>query len=134
MKTPRFIQMESVLKFHKMSLAEHGGSDGIRDMGMLESALGKPRNVYAYNQGSTIFDLAASYAYGIAKNHPFVDGNKRTALVTCDTFLEKNGYIINASNEETYKTFYLLAAGQVSERSLSRWLELNCKKVRKTKK
>lgn len=131
MKEPKFIGIESVLKFHKMQIAVHGGSDGIRDIGLLESALGKPQNIFAYNPDCSIFDLAASYAYCIAKNHPFVDGNKRTSLVTCDAFLEKNGFIINTAPEEVYKTFYLLAVGEVSEKSLSKWLEINSKKVKK---
>jgi len=134
MKEIQFIELEIVLAIHEMQIAEYGGSDGIRDMGLLESALGKPQNLYAYEPASSIFELAASYAYGISKNHPFIDGNKRAALVTCDTFLKDNSYEIKAGDEETYKTFYLLAAGQVSERSLSRWLELNCKKVKKGKK
>jgi death on curing protein len=130
MKTPEFIEKEAVLLFHSIQIAEHGGSEGIRDVGLLESALGKPQNIYNYNPDCTIFELAASYGFCIAKNHPFVDGNKRTVLVTCLSFLRRNGYEILAEPAETYKIFYQLAAGEVEERALSKWLEIHSKKAK----
>ena len=106
---------------HSLQLAEHGGSAGIRDETLLDSALAKPLNVFAYADQPDIFRLAASYAFGIARNHAFVDGNKRTALVVSLTFLERNGWDIVASKEETYFTFLHLADGSLSEDELTTW-------------
>jgi death-on-curing protein len=106
---------------HREQLAEHGGSDGIRDETLLDSALGKPHNVFAYEEEPDIFRLAASYAFGIARNHAFIDGNKRTALVVSLTFLDRNGWDIVASKEDTYFTFLHLAEGSLSEMDLAGW-------------
>lgn len=106
---------------HGEQLAEHGGSAGIRDESLLESALAKPLNVFAYEGNPHIFRLAASYAFGIARNHPFVDGNKRTALVVSLTFLDRNGWDITASKEDLYFTFLHLADGSLSEEELAAW-------------
>jgi death-on-curing protein len=105
---------------HSEQLAEHGGSDGGRDEAPLDSALAKPHNVFAYAEPS-IFRLAASYAFGIARNHAFIDGNKRTALVVSITFLARNGWQIVASKEDTYFTFLHLAEGSLSEDELAHW-------------
>lgn len=104
-----------------MQLAEHGGSAGIRDEGLLDSALGKPQHVFAYIEDVDIFRLAASYAFGIAKNHPFVDGNKRTALAVSVTFLDFNGWDLDTSREDMYFTFLHLADGTLSEEELAAW-------------
>ena len=106
---------------HSLQLAEHGGSAGIRDEMMLDSALAKPLNVFAYADQPDIFRLAASYAFGIARNHAFVDGNKRTALVVSLTFLERNGWDIVAPKENVYFTFLHLADGSLSEDELTTW-------------
>ena len=106
---------------HERQLAEHGGGEGIRDAGLLDSALQRPLDKFAYGEPD-LPDLAAAYAYGIARNHPFVDGNKRTALVACRTFLLLNGYDLAATKEEKYKTFLALAAGEVDEDELASWL------------
>ncbi len=106
---------------HSAQLAEHGGSDGIRDETLLDSALAKPLNVFAYADQPDIFQLAASYAFGIARNHAFVDGNKRTALVVSLTFLARNGWDIEASKEDVYFTFLHLADGSLSEEDLTAW-------------
>ncbi len=104
-----------------MQLAEHGGSDGIRDETLLDSALAKPHNVFAYGDNPDLFRLAASYAFGIARNHAFIDGNKRTALVVSVAFLNRNGWDIEAPREEVYSIFLRLAEGQVNEDQLADW-------------
>ncbi len=106
---------------HSEQLAEHGGSDGIRDETLLDSCLAKPPNVFAYADGPDIFRLAASYAFGIARNLAFIDGTKRTALVASITFLARNGWDIEASKENTYFTFLHLAEGSLSEDDLAIW-------------
>ncbi len=111
----------AVLAWHSEQLAEHGGSDGIRDETLLDSALAKPHNVFAYEENANIFRLAGSYAFGIARNHAFVDGNKRTALVVSVTFLFLNGWDIVATREEVYLTFLHLADGSLSESDLTAW-------------
>lgn len=108
---------------HSQQLAEHGGSDGIRDETLLDSALAKPLNVFAYADDADIFRLAASYAFGIARNHAFVDGNKRTALVVSMTFLDLNGWDIVAPKEDVYLTFLHLAEGSFSEEELAAWFK-----------
>ena len=110
-----------VLVVHAMQLAEHGGSDGIRDVTLVDSALAKPKNVFAYMSEATIFRLAASYAFGIARNHPFLDGNKRTTLVVSEGFLRLNGYKVLSAPEENYFTFVGLGEGTVSEEQLAPW-------------
>lgn len=121
MNKPLWISKRAVLAIHNEQLAEHGGSAGIRDENLLESALAKPHNVFAYSQDVDIFRLASSYAYGIARNHAFVDGNKRAALVVSLTFLDRNGWDIVAEKEETYFTFLHLADGTLSEEELAAW-------------
>ena len=106
---------------HSEQLAEHGGSEGIREETLLDSALAKPLNVFAYEEEPSIFRFAASYAYGIARNHAFVDGNKRTALVVSLSFLDRHGWDIAASKEDLYFTFLHLADGSLSEEELTAW-------------
>jgi death-on-curing protein len=118
---PIWISKKAVLAMHSAQLAEHGCSDGIRDETLLDSALAKPHNVFAYADQPDIFRLAASYAFGIARNRPFVDGNKRTALVVSITFLDRNGWDIVAPKEDVYFTFLHLADGSLSEEELTAW-------------
>jgi death-on-curing protein len=116
----RWLNKTVVLAMHARQLAEHGGGEGVRDEGLLESALQRPMNKAAYGDPD-VFDLAAAYAYVIARNHPFVDGNKRTALVASRTFLLINGFQINATKEDRLKTFLALAAGDLEEEQLAKW-------------
>ncbi|ANJ74036.1 type II toxin-antitoxin system death-on-curing family toxin [Ralstonia insidiosa] len=112
---------------HKRQLAEHGGAAGVRDAGLLASALARPRHLFAYAEnGVSLTQLAAAYAFGIARNHPFVDGNKRTAFVVSLLFLRLNGYAVTASQEAKYETFLALADGSLSEVTLQQWLEQHC--------
>lgn len=105
---------------HAEQLAEHGGGEGVRDAGMLDSAMARPRNLAEYGEPD-VAALAASYAFGIARNHPFVDGNKRTAAVVSETFLMLNGYAVDASDAEVVVAFVALAAGELSEDELADW-------------
>jgi death-on-curing protein len=117
-----WIELETALAIHKRQIAEHGGSDGVRDEGLLSSALARAKNVLAYSDDADIAALAAAYAYGIAKNHPFIDGNKRTALVVMRTFLAVNGHDIHASQEDKYIAFLSLADGSLDEDELIQWI------------
>ncbi len=122
MNEPVWILQEAVIAIHKRQLAEHGGGAGIRDLGFLESTILKPRHIFLYGGGSTpIPQLASAYAYGIARNHPFVDGNKRTALVISLLFLQLNGWKISCSPDHLYETFMKLAEGNLSEENLGSW-------------
>ncbi len=105
---------------HAEQLAEHGGAEGVRDDGLLESAFARPRNLADYGDPD-VAALAASYAYGIARNHPFVDGNKRTAAVVAETFLVLNGFMLTATDAELVVAILALAAGDLSEDELTDW-------------
>ena len=124
-KEPNWILNEVVFSVHHMLLSEHGGGTGIRDQALLESALARPKQRFEYESESTFFELAASYSFGLAKNHPFVDGNKRIALAIGTIFLEINGISLNAPEPETVIIFEQLAAGNISEADLSNWFEKN---------
>lgn len=105
---------------HAEQLAEHGGGEGVRDLGALESAMARPQNLALYGDPD-VAALAAAYAFGIARNHPFVDGNKRTAAVVSETFLMLNGYELAASDAELVVAFVELAAGALSEGEMAEW-------------
>jgi death on curing protein len=123
MKEPHWLQEAVVTAIHSRQLAEHGGLDGVRDPGMLSSALARPKNAFAYSQPKPdIPALAAAYAFGIIKNHPFVDGNKRTAYVLCRTFLKLNGHDIDATDIDKYQTFLGVAEGTIDESQLTDWI------------
>ena len=123
MDQPRWILDEVVLAVHRRQLAEHGGLDGVRDTGLLSSALARPKNLFAYtNPKPELAALAASYAYGVIRNHPFVDGNKRTGYVLARTFLKINGADIDASDIDKYATFLGVAEGSISEDALAEWI------------
>lgn len=115
----KWLRTDAVLAMHKRQIAEHGGGGGVRDLGLLESALARPQNIAVYEPDADIARLAAAYAFGIAKNHPFVDGNKRTSLVACRTFLILNGYQLDASPTEKYLTFLSLGERALSEEELA---------------
>jgi death-on-curing protein len=117
-----------VLAVHDEQLAEHGGQAGVRDHGMLESALGRPRNRHAYGE-SSIVRLAASYAFGISRNHPFLDGNKRTSLVVAEVFLDRNGIELVATDAECVTTFLRLAAGDLTEEQLAEWIDAHARSL-----
>ncbi len=108
------------LAAHDEQLAEHGGAGGVRDRNMLESALARPRNLVAYGEPDAA-ELAAAYAYGIARNHPFMDGNKRTAAVVSETFLVLNGYELTCGDVELVTIFLALAAGELTPEQLADW-------------
>ena len=118
---PQWIDLSVVLAIHEQQIAEHGGALGIRDLGMIESALGRPQNLLLYN-GPDIFDLAAAYGYGLAQNHGFIDGNKRTAYVVTRLFLILNGYDISASAVEKVITFETVGKGEIDQAALAFWL------------
>ena len=113
-----------VLAMHLRQLSEHGGGEGVRDDGLLESALQRPQNKLAYGQPD-LAELAAAYAYGIARNHPFIDGNKRTSLVTSFTFLYVNGLRVTTTQEQNVHQFLALATGEVDEHELAEWFRVN---------
>lgn len=118
----KWLRLDAVLAIHQRQIAEHGGEAGVRDLGLLESALARPMNISAYEPDADIARLAAAYAFGVAKNHPFIDGNKRTALVACRTFLLLNGFQLTAQPADKYITFLSLAEGTVSEEELAEWI------------
>ena len=113
-----------VASIHQRQIQRHGGGHGTRDEGLLESALARPQNLEGYGE-PTVFDLAASYAYGLARNHPFVDGNKRTSFVASALFLRMNGQQLNAKPAEAAVVFIRLAAGEFPEAELSEWFRRN---------
>lgn len=118
-----WIEKKLALAIHDRQLAEHGGSAGVRDENMLESALARPQRLYAYGDPSPdLADLAASLAFGLARNHPFVDGNKRTAYVVCRTFLELNDASLHAPAEEKYLSILALAEGKLAVEEFALWL------------
>jgi death-on-curing protein len=128
MKQPEWILRDTVLALHEELLAEFGGSSGIRDEGLLASALARPENLLAYGKPS-LFDLAASYAFGLVKNHAFIDGNKRIGFVTAALFLELNRYRLQASEADATIRTLALAAGAMTEADYAVWLEANSKKI-----
>lgn len=117
----RWVDQRVAQALHSEQLRAWGGGQGLRDEGLLESALARPRNLAAYG-APDLAELAASYAFGLAKNHPFVDGNKRTALVVCETFIMDNGAELDANDAELAVLFEDLAAGEIREDELAEWL------------
>jgi len=119
-----WVDLAVALATHGEQLAEHGGAAGVRDIGMLESAMARPLNLVAY-EDPDIADLAAGYAFGIARNHPFIDGNKRTAAVVSETFLGLNGHILDCADVELVTIFLALAAGELTAEALADWFRRN---------
>ena len=120
-----WLSLPFVHAIHSEQLAVHGGGMGVRDNGLLESALARPQNLHAYADPDGP-SLAAEYAFGIAKNHPYIDGNKRTAFVAATAFLELNGYRFHASEVDAALTFIQLASGNLTVEELAAWLRANC--------
>ena len=122
---PLWISYEQAIAIHSRQLRRFGGAPGLRDEGMLRSALERPINKWQYEQ-SSLPELAAAYAFGLAKNHAFVDGNKRIAFMAMMTFLHKNGVAFSPEPAHATQIILSLAAGEVSEESLTRWIRDNC--------
>ena len=126
MLEPPWMEVADAVFAHDLELAAHGGSAGVRDDGLLESALARPKNILAYAESApSLAAFAAAYAFGISSNHPFVDGNKRTALLVSFAFLDVNGLEVTASQEDAYLTILGLAAGEISEDQLAQWFDRN---------
>lgn len=128
MKKWVWLDPDILLAAHDEQLAEHGGPTGIRDIGLFESTLARPRNLAAYEKPDVAM-LAASYAFGLAKNHPFADGNKRIALIALEYFLELNGYALAADDAHCVLAILALAAGDFGEKALALWIRKHMKKV-----
>jgi death on curing protein len=125
-----FLPKQIVIYFHEQLISLYGGVSGIRDEGLLDSALAQPRAMF---EGSYLHDslakMAAAYGFHICNNHSFIDGNKRVALVAMDTFLQKNGYEIFASEKDVYEVIMKLASGNLTKTDLTGWLEVNIAKL-----
>ena len=118
-----WIEKRFALAIHDRQLAEHGGSSGVRDESLLDSALARPQQLPAYGEPPPdLADLAASLAFGLARNHPFVDGNKRTAAVACETFVMLNGAVLDADDLALYPVYLALAEGSLPEADFAAWL------------
>ena len=122
-----WVDRDILLALHDESLAEHGGASGIRDAGLFESALNRPLNLIHYATPD-VAELAASYGYGLAKNHPFIDGNKRAALLGIGLFLMMNDYRLIATQDDAANTILALAAGELTEEALAQWIRSNIQK------
>lgn len=123
MNEPVWLEVALIVAVHESQLAEHGGAAGVRDNSLLASALARPQQLWSYGgPPPDMATLAAAYGFGVARNHPFVDGNKRSALVAMETFLNINGWELKASNVECVRQLLSLAAGDVSEVELGDWL------------
>ncbi len=118
-----WIERSLAIAIHERQLAEHGGGSGVRDEGLLDSALARPQQLHTYGDPPPeLADLAASLAFGLARNHPFVDGNKRTAAVACEAFIMLNGAVLNADDLDLYPRYVALAEGSLPEAELADWL------------
>ncbi|MEM6326680.1 MAG: type II toxin-antitoxin system death-on-curing family toxin [Bacteroidota bacterium] len=125
MTEPIWISRQAAEAIHRGQLREHGGRWGIRDENLLESALARPQQRYAYEPDSDLFDLGAAYAFGITRNHPFIDGNKRTGYMALYSFLGANGYRLNAPEPAAVITMLAVAAGEMDEAALAAWAREN---------
>ncbi len=121
-----FINESQARVIHQQQLALFGGASGILDERKLSSALARARNIYSFNLDASLYDLAAALGWGVAKNHPFVDGNKRTAFVIMAVFLQVNGIKLMASEVDVVNTMLGVASGEISEKQLKVWLQKNC--------
>lgn len=123
--TWRWLSEPALLAAQEEQLAEHGGRTGVRDVGLLRSALARPQNKAAYEDDADAAALAAAYAFGICRDHPFVDGNKRAALIAAETFLIDNGFELTAGDADTLPAVQRLADGQTTEEKFADWLRKN---------
>ncbi|NOY72322.1 MAG: type II toxin-antitoxin system death-on-curing family toxin [Gammaproteobacteria bacterium] len=123
MKEPVWVVKQLVISAHKMLLSEYGGSSGLRDRALLDSAIARPQQRFSYEPESSIFELATSYSYGLAKNHAFVDGNKRIAFTVAAVFLEINGSHFNAPESEVVVIFENLASNNITENEITDWFK-----------
>lgn len=128
---PRWLTRAHVEAIHGIQLLQHGGLPGIRDENALESALGRPLHQWHYGVATSVSACAAAYGFGLARNHPFSDGNKRTAFVAMATFLERNGLSLTAPEPAVVDTMLALAEGELSEEELGAWLQGNSRRRRK---
>ena len=128
MNEPRWLSLEEVLVIHERQLAIFGGAAGIRDRGALESALGRPINKRLC-EGAELVELAAAYGFGIARNHPFIDGNKRVAFLAMSTFLRRNGLGFAPTQQSATAMMPALAAGEIDEAALARWAGDNTPRI-----
>lgn len=129
MKQPRWISRRALLLLQAESIAEHGGLPGLRDQGALDSALARPQNRLAYGKNCDLADLAAAYAFGLSRNHPFRDGNKRIAFLAAGLFLELNGFDLRPEPLTAVETFFGLAAGTITEKEVAAWIRQNSSRI-----
>jgi death-on-curing protein len=129
MSEPIWVRRETLELLHSESIAEHGGADGLRDEGLFESALARPQNLLAYEGITDLSRLAACYAYGLAKNHAFVDGNKRVAFIAAGVFLRLNGWRLVADQAQATLVILSVASGAFSEKQLAEWIANNIRRV-----
>ena len=129
MTKPRWLDLQVILSVHDIQIAEHGGLAGIRDSDLLKSALARPRQLHAYNPDATLWQMGAAYAVGISSNHPFTDGNKRTALMAAYIFLLDNGWELNAPEVEAALVFEQVANNLLSEEQLADWFCKWCDQI-----
>jgi death on curing protein len=130
-KEPLWIEERDAVAIHDRLLAHHGGATGLRDLGLLQSALARPRQHYAYAKTPDVVEMAALYTAGVVRNHPFVDGNKRTGFVIGVLFLELHGFDFKASEEDALQAVMALAAGTLDEARYTEWLRENVKSRRR---
>lgn len=123
MSEPVWLDKTTLLLLHAAALAEHGGMEGMRDEGLLDSALARPRNLFAYEGTESLSRLAAAYAIGISRNHPFLDGNKRAAFIALALFIARNGSRLRADQVDATRTMLRVAAGELDENQLADWIE-----------
>ncbi len=126
MSRPAFLEPDVVLFLHDQSIREFGGRHGVRDAGLLASALSRPQNRFSYEAGTDLYTLAAAYAFGITRNHAFLDGNKRTAWACCVLFLRLNGVRVRVPAAEAVEAMVALAAGEMTEDQFATWLRAGC--------
>ena len=129
-REPKWLTREHVEAIHELVLAQHGGLRGVRDAGALESAIGRPQHRWHYEDDADVAACAAVYGVGLARNHAFADGNKRTAFVTMATFLAINGGTLTAGEADAVATMLAVATGGMTERQLAQWIRDNSSKIR----
>ncbi|MBC7602163.1 MAG: type II toxin-antitoxin system death-on-curing family toxin [Ramlibacter sp.] len=119
-----WLRQDVILAIHEVQLAEHGGGSGLRDSGLLQSALARPENLAAYGEPDAA-DLAAAYGYGLSRNHAFIDGNKRTGYVAAELFLQFNGFSLTAEDADATVTMMAVSAGDITEKQYAAWLRMH---------